>query len=168
MAFFLCSPQMLLLITGDSTWIWCVCTLGQLSIMVFSCSFEPPGRINRASGTFAGPVSRLCTGWLWITSVTLWICWTAKKNRRKTSFYTLISRTTKFLVFSCSYGQTLSRLARKLFDKFTREILPWYENNMKSCKKFSCVPRSGLLTDENSVTWIMFSPLWTQLSCLTG
>ena len=32
----------------------------------------------------------------------------------------------------CSYGQKLSRLARKLFDKFTSEISPCYENNMKS------------------------------------
>jgi hypothetical protein len=42
----------------------------------------------------------------------------------------------RFLVFislrACSYGQKLSRLARKLFDKFTSEILPCYENNMKS------------------------------------
>jgi hypothetical protein len=33
---------------------------------------------------------------------------------------------------ACSYGQKLSRLARKLFDKFTSEISPCYENNMKS------------------------------------
>ena len=29
-------------------------------------------------------------------------------------------------VRACSYGQKLSRLARKLFDKFTSEISPWY------------------------------------------
>ena len=33
---------------------------------------------------------------------------------------------------ACSYGQKLSRLARKLFDKFTSEISPCYENNMKN------------------------------------
>jgi hypothetical protein len=33
---------------------------------------------------------------------------------------------------ACSYGQKLSRLARKLFDKFTSEISPFYENNIKS------------------------------------
>jgi hypothetical protein len=59
------------------------------------------------------------------------------------------------------YGQKLSRLARKLFDKFTSEISPCYENNMKSYiwdEKFSRVPRSHLLTGEISVTGIMFSP----------
>jgi hypothetical protein len=65
---------------------------------------------------------------------------------------------------ACSYGQKLSRLARKLFDKFTSEISPCYENNMKSYiafiwdEKFSRVPRSRLLTGEISVTGIMFSP----------
>jgi hypothetical protein len=55
-------------------------------------------------------------------------------------------------------------IARKLFDKFTSEISPCYENNMKSYiafildEKFSCVPRSRLLTGEISVTGIMFSP----------
>ena len=49
---------------------------------------------------------------------------------------------------ACSYGEKLSRLARKHFDTFTGEISPWYENNMKSYtafigdKKFSRVPRS--------------------------
>jgi hypothetical protein len=33
---------------------------------------------------------------------------------------------------ACSYGQKLSRLARKPFDKFTSAISPCYENNMKS------------------------------------
>jgi hypothetical protein len=62
---------------------------------------------------------------------------------------------------ACSYGQKLSRLARKLFDKFTSEISPCYENNMKSYiafiwdEKFSRVPRSRLLTGEISVTGIM-------------
>jgi hypothetical protein len=37
---------------------------------------------------------------------------------------------------STSYGQKLSWLARKLFDKFTSEISPWYENNMKSYTAF--------------------------------
>jgi hypothetical protein len=37
---------------------------------------------------------------------------------------------------ACSYWQKLSRLARKLFDKFTSEISPWYENNMKSYTAF--------------------------------
>ena len=32
----------------------------------------------------------------------------------------------------CSYGQKLSRLARKHFEEFTSEISPCYENNMKS------------------------------------
>ena len=56
---------------------------------------------------------------------------------------------------ACSYGQKLSRLARKLFDKFTSEISPCYENNMKSYiafiwdEKFSRVPRSRLLTGES-------------------
>ena len=36
------------------------------------------------------------------------------------------------IIRACSYGQKLSRLARKLFDKFTSEISPCYENNMKS------------------------------------
>ena len=36
------------------------------------------------------------------------------------------------LLRACSYGQKLSRLARKLFDKFTSEISPCYENNIKS------------------------------------
>jgi hypothetical protein len=68
---------------------------------------------------------------------------------------------------ACSYWQKLSRLARKLFDKFTSEISPCYENNMKSYiafiwdEKFSRVPRSRLLTGEMSVTGIMFSPLNT-------
>ena len=65
---------------------------------------------------------------------------------------------------ACSYGQKLSRLARKRIDMFTSEISPWYENNMKSYtafiwdKKFSRVPRYRLLTDEISVTGIMFFP----------
>ena len=48
---------------------------------------------------------------------------------------------------ACSYGQKLSRLARKPLDKFTSEISPWYENNIKSYtafirdEKFSRVPR---------------------------
>jgi hypothetical protein len=37
-----------------------------------------------------------------------------------------------FTLRACSYGQKLSRLARKLFDKFTSEISPCHENNMKS------------------------------------
>jgi hypothetical protein len=69
-----------------------------------------------------------------------------------------------YLLRACSYGQKLSRLARKLFDKLTSEISPCYENNMKSYiafiwdEKFSGVPRSRLLTGEISVTGIMFSP----------
>jgi hypothetical protein len=39
-------------------------------------------------------------------------------------------------VRACSYGQKLSRLVRKLLDKFTSEISPWYENNMKSYTAF--------------------------------
>jgi hypothetical protein len=71
----------------------------------------------------------------------------------------------KYIILrACSYGQKLSRLARKLFDKFTSEISPCYENNMKSYiafiwdEKFPRVPRSRLLTGEISVTGIMFSP----------
>jgi hypothetical protein len=37
---------------------------------------------------------------------------------------------------ACSYGQKLSRLAGKHFDKFTSEISPCYENNMKSYTAF--------------------------------
>ena len=37
---------------------------------------------------------------------------------------------------ACLYGEKLSRLARKHFDKFTSEILPCYENDMK---KLHCV-----------------------------
>ena len=66
------------------------------------------------------------------------------------------------LLRACSYGQKLSRLARKHFDKFTSEISPCYENNMKSYiafisdEKFSRVPRSRLLTGEISVTGMFF------------
>jgi hypothetical protein len=51
---------------------------------------------------------------------------------------------------------------RKLFDQFTSEISPWYENNMKSYtafiwdKTFPRVPRSRLLTGEISVTGMFF------------
>ena len=37
-----------------------------------------------------------------------------------------------FVLRPCSYGQKLSRLARKHFEEFTSEISPCYENNMKS------------------------------------
>ena len=37
---------------------------------------------------------------------------------------------------ACSYGQKLSRLARKHFDKFTSEISPSYENSTKSYLAF--------------------------------
>jgi hypothetical protein len=35
-----------------------------------------------------------------------------------------------------SYGQMVSRLTRKRFDKFTSEISSLYENNMKSYTAF--------------------------------
>ena len=42
----------------------------------------------------------------------------------------------KWTFRACSHGQKLSRLARKLFDKFTSEISPCHENNMKSYTEF--------------------------------
>ena len=65
---------------------------------------------------------------------------------------------------ACSYGEKLSRLARKHFDKPASEISPCYENNMKSStafiwdEKFSRVPRPRYTTGEISVAGIMFSP----------
>mgnify|MGYP002803386352 CR=1 FL=1 len=68
-----------------------------------------------------------------------------------------------------SYGKKLSRLPGKLFDKFTSENSPSYENGMKSCltfiwdEKFSCVMRSRLLIGEISIYWKIFALIWTQL-----
>ena len=76
-----------------------------------------------------------------------------------------------FRVFmACSYGQKLSRLPRKHFDKFTSEILPCYETIWKVAfaflwdEKFSLVPtdRRDLGDRDN------FYPMWTQLSRLAG
>jgi hypothetical protein len=80
------------------------------------------------------------------------------------SYYFHDKARSRLWTWACSYGQKLSRLARKLFDKFTSEISPCYENNKKSYiafiwdEKFSRVPRSRLLTGEISVTGIMFFP----------
>ena len=58
---------------------------------------------------------------------------------------------------ACSYGEKLSRLARKHFDKPKSEISPCYGNNTKSStafiwdEKFSRVPRSRYTTGEISV-----------------
>jgi hypothetical protein len=48
----------------------------------------------------------------------------------------LLLQTQNLSLRACSYGQKLSRLARKLFDKFTSEISPCHENNMKSYTEF--------------------------------
>jgi hypothetical protein len=69
-----------------------------------------------------------------------------------------ISEHRQYFLFlrACSYEQKLSWLVRKVFDVFTSEISPWYENNMKSYtafiwdKKFPRVPRSRLSTSEIS------------------
>jgi hypothetical protein len=66
---------------------------------------------------------------------------------------------------ACSFVEKLSRLARKHFDKFTSEISPCYENNMKSYTAFISDAKLSrllqiyrLLTGEISATWIMFFP----------
>ena len=71
-------------------------------------------------------------------------------------------RTSDTSNLTCKYLTVGNWLARKLFEKFTSEISPWYENNMKSYtasirdKKFSRVPRSRLLTSQISVTGMFF------------
>ena len=58
-----------------------------------------------------------------------------------------------------------------IWTKLPKVISPWYENNMKSYtafirdKKFSCVPRSRLLTSQISVTPAMYP---TKKSYLMG
>ena len=45
-------------------------------------------------------------------------------------------KTLRKRIGDCSYGEKLSRLARKYFDMFTGENSPCYENNMKSYTAF--------------------------------
>ena len=75
----------------------------------------------------------------------------------------IFSHLTKFRDFS--FGQKLSRLTRKHFDKFTSEISPSYENCRKSYltffiwnEKFPRVPRSRLLIGEISAGGKIFAP----------
>ena len=70
---------------------------------------------------------------------------------------------------ACSYGQKLSRLPRKHFDKFTSEISPWYEIIWKVAlcsyetkvfpgTEISLADRRDLGDRDN------FGLIWTQLS----
>ena len=70
----------------------------------------------------------------------------------------------KIMLTACSYGKTLSQLARKHLDKFTSEISPSCENRMKSYltviwnEKFFRLPRSRLSMGEISVRGKIFAP----------
>jgi hypothetical protein len=58
--------------------------------------------------------------------------WRGSNTASLALLFEFIFQRFKTILRACSYGQKLSRLARKLFDKFTSEISPCYENNMKS------------------------------------
>jgi hypothetical protein len=66
--------------------------------------------------------------------------------------HTIVCCTTSYRrqLGGCPYGQKLSRLARKILDKFKSEISPWYENNMKSYTAFiSLVDRRDFCVWDN-------------------